>query len=84
MGPVWTILCVGYSAFQLFDVLKYSYFNVLKDSFYFNALDPQLVAEVSRALGGVTIVHKGSTDYISNGKFTEECSADGCHRRFDK
>lgn len=43
--------------------------------------DPQLVAEVSRALGGVTVVHKGSTDFISNGKFTEECSADGCPRR---
>ncbi len=46
-------------------------------------LDPQLVAEVSRALGGVTVVHKGSTDFISNGKFTEECSADGCPRRLE-
>ena len=50
---------------------------------FFVVLDPQLVAEVSRALGGVTIVHKGSTDYISNGNFTEECSADGCPRRYE-
>lgn len=43
--------------------------------------DPQLVSEVSKALGGVTIVHKGSIDIISNGKFTEECTEDGCPRR---
>merc|ERR1712154_38577 len=39
------------------------------------------VAEVSKALGGVTIVHKGSVDVISNGKSTEMCTDDGCPRR---
>lgn len=48
----------------------------------FHFPDPQLVGEVARALGGVTIVHKGSTDFISNGKFTEDCSSDGCPRRY--
>ena len=43
--------------------------------------DPKLVAEVARALGGVTVVHKGSVDIISNGKFTEQCSDEGCPRR---
>ena len=43
--------------------------------------DPQAVSEVSQALGGVTIVHKGSVDVISNGKFTENCTDDGCPRR---
>ena len=43
--------------------------------------DPKLVAEVANALGGVTIVHKGSVDVISDGKFTEFCSDDGCPRR---
>ena len=43
--------------------------------------DPQAVSEVSQALGGVTIVHKGSIDVISNGKFTENCTDDGCPRR---
>ena len=43
--------------------------------------DPALVAEVANALGGVTIVHKGSIDVISNGKFTEYVSDDGCPRR---
>ena len=44
--------------------------------------DPALVAEVANALGGVTIVHKGSVDVISNGKFTEYVSDDGCPRRY--
>lgn len=43
--------------------------------------DPKMVAEVSKALGGVTIVHKGSQDVISNGKYTEHCIDDGCPRR---
>ena len=34
-----------------------------------------------RALGGVTIVHKGSVDVISDGKFTEKCVDEGCPRR---
>lgn len=44
--------------------------------------DPALVAEVARALGGVTVVHKGSSDVISNGIFTEFCVDDGCPRRY--
>eukprot|EP00093_Oithona_nana_P014680 14680.XXX_327602_324195_1 [CDS] Oithona nana genome sequencing. len=43
--------------------------------------DPQAVLEVSQALGGVTIVHKGSVDVISNGSFTEKVTDDGCPRR---
>jgi len=43
--------------------------------------DPEQISEVSQALGGVTIVHKGSNDVISNGKFTEHCTEDGCPRR---
>jgi len=43
--------------------------------------DPSAVMEVSQALGGVTIVHKGSSDVISNGTWTEQCSQDGCPRR---
>ena len=43
--------------------------------------DPEIVLEVANALGGVTIVHKGSVDVISNGKFTEHCTDDGCPRR---
>ncbi len=43
--------------------------------------DRQLIAEVAKALGGVTIVHKGAYDIISNGKIIEECQEDGCPRR---
>ena len=43
--------------------------------------DPKLVAEVAKALGGVTVVNKGSVDVISNGKYTEHCTDDGCPRR---
>lgn len=43
--------------------------------------DPAMVLEVSQALGGVTIVHKGSKDIISNGKHTENVTEDGCPRR---
>ncbi len=49
-----------------------------------NNPDAQAVAEVCRALGGVTIVHKGSVDVISNGKFTEKCVDEGCPRRWEK
>ena len=45
--------------------------------------DPKMVAEVAKALGGVTLVHKGSVDVISNGKFTEFCTDDGCPRRYN-
>ena len=48
---------------------------------YFEATDPEAISEVAHALGGVTIVHKGSVDVISNGKFTENCTDDGCPRR---
>lgn len=43
--------------------------------------DPTVVSEVARHLGGLTIVHKGSVDVISNGKFTENCTEDGSPRR---
>ena len=43
--------------------------------------NPMLVEELARALGNVTIVHKGNTDIISNGKFTENCGSGGCPRR---
>ena len=46
--------------------------------------DPQSVLEVSQALGGVTIVHKGSVDVISNGTFTEKVTDDGCPRRYSR
>jgi len=46
-----------------------------------NNPDAALVGELSRALGGVTIVHKGSVDVISDGKFTEKCVDEGCPRR---
>ena len=44
--------------------------------------DPQLVSEVAKILGGITIVHKGSVDIVSNGKFTEYCTDDGSPRRY--
>jgi ATP-dependent NAD(P)H-hydrate dehydratase len=43
---------------------------------------PEIVSEVARALGGVTIVHKGSVDVISNGRHTEKCLDEGCPRRY--
>ncbi len=43
--------------------------------------DPLLVGEVARQLGGLTIVHKGSIDIISNGSHTEFCKEDGSPRR---
>jgi len=43
--------------------------------------DPTIVSEVAKHLGGLTIVHKGSFDVISNGKFTEHCTEDGSPRR---
>ena len=46
-----------------------------------NNPDADMVREVARALGGVTIVHKGSVDVISNGKFSEKCVDEGCPRR---
>ena len=46
-----------------------------------NNVDPEVVKEVCKALGGVTIVHKGSIDVVSNGTFTEKCVDEGCPRR---
>jgi len=43
--------------------------------------NPEAVCEVAKVLGGLTIVHKGSLDVISDGKFTESCSEDGSPRR---
>ncbi len=45
------------------------------------AADAAIVGEVARAMGGVTIVHKGQVDIIANGKYTERCSEEGCPRR---
>ncbi len=47
-----------------------------------NDPNPELVNEVARALGGVTIVHKGSTDVISNGRHVEKCLDEGSPRRY--
>ncbi len=41
-----------------------------------------MIAEVCRALGGVTIVHKGSVDLVSNGSQWEKCVDEGCPRRW--
>jgi len=43
--------------------------------------DPRLVEELAQGLGNLTVIHKGATDLISNGKFTEECSVGGSPRR---
>lgn len=43
--------------------------------------DPKLVEELARALGHITVVHKGNHDIISNGIFTETCSTEGSPRR---
>jgi len=43
--------------------------------------DPKLVAELSTALGNITVVHKGTQDIISNGIYTEICDTPGCPRR---
>jgi len=43
--------------------------------------DPRLVEELAQELGNLTVIHKGATDLISNGKFTEECGAGGSPRR---
>ena len=43
--------------------------------------DAELVEELSRALGNLTVIYKGAHDMISNGKFTEDCHAGGSPRR---
>jgi len=43
--------------------------------------DPKLVEELAQGLGHLTVIHKGSSDLISNGRFTENCSAGGSPRR---
>ena len=46
-----------------------------------NAPSAETVGDVARALGGVTIVHKGVQDVVSNGTFTERVVDEGCPRR---
>ena len=46
-----------------------------------NDPDPETVQMVAKALGGVTIVHKGTVDVISDGKTVEKCIDEGCPRR---
>jgi len=43
--------------------------------------DPQLVQELAAGLGNLTVVHKGATDLVSDGRWTEECGAGGSPRR---
>lgn len=43
--------------------------------------DPELVAELAKALGHVTILHKGQKDVITDGVDTVECSSAGSPRR---
>jgi len=43
--------------------------------------DTEILEELSRALGHLTIIHKGPHDKISDGKFTTDCHAGGSPRR---
>jgi len=43
--------------------------------------DPKLVEELAHGLGNLTVIHKGATDLISNGIFTEDCATGGSPRR---
>ena len=43
--------------------------------------DHQLVGELARALGNLTVIHKGAHDVISDGKYTEDCHTGGSPRR---
>ena len=43
--------------------------------------DHGLVGELARALGNLTVVHKGAHDVISDGKYTEDCHSGGSPRR---
>jgi len=43
--------------------------------------DPKLVEELAQGLGNLTVIHKGATDLISNGKYTEDCASGGSPRR---
>lgn len=46
-----------------------------------NSPSAEIVNQVAKALGGVTIVHKGHQDIVANGKFTERVVDEGCPRR---
>ena len=37
--------------------------------------------ELAAGLGNLTVVHKGATDLVSDGRWTEECGAGGSPRR---
>jgi len=43
--------------------------------------DPKLVEELAQGLGNLTVIHKGASDLISNGVFTEDCASAGSPRR---
>lgn len=43
--------------------------------------DPQVVADLATAMGNITVVHKGTQDIISNGRYIEVCDAIGAPRR---
>eukprot|EP00092_Neocalanus_flemingeri_P004637 GFUD01005000.1.p1 GENE.GFUD01005000.1~~GFUD01005000.1.p1 ORF type:complete len:373 (+),score=32.14 GFUD01005000.1:177-1295(+) len=43
--------------------------------------DHKLVGDLARALGNLTVIHKGAHDVISDGKSTEDCHAGGSPRR---
>ena len=43
--------------------------------------DVELLEDLSKALGNLTIIHKGAHDMISNGHYTEDCHAGGSPRR---
>jgi len=43
--------------------------------------DPAVIREVANQLGGLTILHKGRVDIITDGRHTEFCIEDGSPRR---
>jgi ATP-dependent NAD(P)H-hydrate dehydratase len=43
--------------------------------------DPENVSDLARALGHLTVLHKGAHDVISDGRITEHCLATGSPRR---
>jgi len=43
--------------------------------------DPKAVSDLAKALGHLTVVHKGAHDVISDGHITEDCHSGGSPRR---
>ena len=43
--------------------------------------DPDTVGDLARALGHLTVLHKGTHDVISDGRTTEHCHSAGSPRR---